>query len=163
MPNCSFGPPKYKSIVLKIKPIWDMWNWMVSMTTYKIILKNGMYLQKYSYLSSSSPKNTKLGIKLVLSHRFFLGCPVCKLSHLSIHEYLWKPEKLARNTGKMGYTTQLFIALVYTTGTKLMLRQSSSTLVIYVNNLTVIAININENCRSKRKFVKKKKQEKKAW
>ena len=30
-----------------------------------------MYQQKYSYLSSNSPKNTKLGIKLILSHRFF--------------------------------------------------------------------------------------------
>ena len=37
-----------------------------------------------------------------------------------------------------------------------MLRQSSSALVIYVNYLIVISININENCRSKRKFVKKK-------
>ena len=58
------------------------------MTTYKIILKNGMCLQKYSYLSSNSPKKTKLGIKLILSHRFFSGLSLCKLSHLSIHEYL---------------------------------------------------------------------------
>ena len=56
----------------------------------------------------------------------------------------------------MGYTTQLLIALVYKTGTLLMLRQSSSTLVKYVNYLIVIYININENFRSKRKFVKKK-------
>ena len=56
----------------------------------------------------------------------------------------------------MGYTTQLLIALAYKTGTKLMLRQSSSTLVKYVNYLIVISINIKENCRSKRKFVKKK-------
>ena len=60
----------------------------------------------------------------------------------------------------MGYITQLLIALVYKTGTKLMLRQSSSTLVKYVNYLIGISININENCRSKRKFVKKKNKEK---
>ena len=73
-----------------------------------------------------------------------------QFSHLSIYEYLRKPEKLRENSGKMGYTTQLLIALVYKTGTKLMLRQSSSTLVKYVNYLIVISININENCRSKR-------------
>ena len=82
--------------------------------------------------------------------------------HLSIHEYLRKPEKLRENSGKMGYTTQLLIALVCKTGTKLMLRQSSSTLVKYVNYLIVISININENCRSKRKFVKRKTRKKKA-
>ena len=60
-----------------------------------------------------------------------------------------------KTQGKIGYITQLFIALVYKTGTKLMLRQSSSTLVKYVNYLIVISINISENCRSKRKFVKK--------
>ena len=64
----------------------------------------------------------------------------------------------------MGYTTQLLIAQVYKTGTKLMLRQSSSTLVkYYVNYLIVIYINIKENCRSKRKFVKKKNKEKNVW
>ena len=62
----------------------------------------------------------------------------------------------------MGYTTQLLIALVYKTGTKLMLRQSSS-LVKFVNYLIVISININESCRSKRKFLKKKNKGKKAW
>ena len=35
----------------------------------------------------------------------------------------------------MEYTTQLLIALVYKTGTKLMLRHSSTTLVKYVNYL----------------------------
>ena len=71
---------------------------------------------------------------------------------------------LARSlSGKMGYTTQLLIALVYKTGTKLMQRQSSSTLVKYVNYIIVISININENCRSKRKFVKKKNKGKEAW
>ena len=60
----------------------------------------------------------------------------------------------------MGNTTQLLIAIVYKTGTKLMLRQSSSTLVKYVNYLIVIFININENCRCKRNFVKKKNKEK---
>ena len=60
----------------------------------------------------------------------------------------------------MGYTTQLFIALVFKTGTKLMMRQSSSTLVKYVNNLIVISINMNENCRRKRIFLKKKNMEK---
>ena len=84
-----------------------------------------------------------------------------QFSHLSIHEYLRKPEKLRENSGKMGYTTLLLIALVYKTGTKLMLRQSS-TLVEYVNYLIVISINIIENCRSKRKFVKRKNQEKRA-
>ena len=59
--------------------IWVMWNWMVSMTTYKIILKNGMYLHKYSYLSSNSTKNTKLGIKLILSHGFFSWLSVMQL------------------------------------------------------------------------------------
>ena len=61
-----------------------------------------MYLQKYSYLSSNSHKNTKLGDKLILSHRIFLDYPVCKWSHLSIHEYLWKPEKLERKLRKNG-------------------------------------------------------------
>ena len=56
----------------------------------------------------------------------------------------------------MGYATQLLIALLYLTGTKLMLRQSSSTLVIYVNYLIVISININENCQKKKKKKKKK-------
>ena len=32
-----------------------------------------MYLQKYSYLSNDSPKNTKFGIKLILSQRIFPG------------------------------------------------------------------------------------------
>ena len=50
-----------------------MWNLMASVTTYKTILKNGMYLQKYSYLNSNSSKNTKLDSKLILSHRFFSG------------------------------------------------------------------------------------------
>ena len=62
----------------------------------------------------------------------------------------------------MGYATQLLTTLVYKTGTKLMLKQSSSTLVKYVNYLIVISININENCRSKRKFVNKKKQGEKS-
>ena len=61
---------------------------------------------------------------------------------------IYKNLRNRENSGKMGYTTQLFIALVYKTGTKLMLRQSSSTLVKYVNYLIVISININENCRS---------------
>ena len=56
-----------------------------------------------------------------------------QFSHLSIHEYLQKPEKQREKSGKMGYTTQLLTALVYKTGTKLMLRQSSSSLVKYVN------------------------------
>ena len=73
-----------------------------------------------------------------------------QFSYLSIHEYLRKPEKFRENSGKMGYKTQLLIALVYKTGTKLNLRQSSSTLVKYVNYLIVISININENCRRKR-------------
>ena len=64
------------------------------------------------------------------------------------------------NSGKIGYTTQLLIALVYKIGTRLMLRQSSSTLVKYVNYLIGISININEKCRSKRKFVKKKTRKK---
>ena len=92
---------------------------------------------------------------------FFSRLSGMQFSHLSIHESLLKPENLRENSGKMGYTTQLFIALVYNTGTNLMLRQSSSTLVKYVNYLIVIFI-INENCRSKRKFVKRKNQEKRC-
>ena len=79
---------------------------------------------------------------------------------MNIYENLRNSRK---NSGKMGYTTQLLMALVYKTGIKLMMRQSSSTLVKYVNYLIVIYINISENCRSKRKFVKKKNKEKKAW
>ena len=60
----------------------------------------------------------------------------------------------------MGYTTQLFIALVYKTGTKLMLRQSTSTLVKYVNYLIVISININENCRREKICQQEKQGEK---
>ena len=74
--------------------------------------------------------------------------------------------KLERNSGKLGYSTQLLIALVYKTGTTLILRQSYSTLVKYVNYLIVISSNINENCSSKRKFVKKKNilvKGKNAW
>ena len=67
-----------------------------------------------------------------------------QFSHLSIYEYLRKPEKLRKKSGKIGYTTQLPIALVYKTGTKLMLRQSSSTLVKYVKYLIVISINIKD-------------------
>ena len=77
-----------------------------------------------------------------------------------IHDYLQKPEKLERKLSKIGYITQLLIVLVYKTGTKLMVRQSYSTLIKYVDYLIVISININENCRSKRKFVKKKDKEK---
>ena len=62
----------------------------------------------------------------------------------------------------MGYTTQLFIALVYKTGTKSMLRQSSSTLVKYVNYLIVISININENCRREQICQKEKQGEKRC-
>ena len=62
-------------------------------------------------------------------------------------EYLLIFMKLERKLRKIGDTTQLFIALVYKTGTKSMLRQSSSTLVKYINYLIVISIIINENCR----------------
>ena len=56
-----------------------------------------MYLQKYSYLSSNSSKNTKLGINLIRSHIIFLlDCSVCKLSYLNIYEYLWNLDKLDR-------------------------------------------------------------------
>ena len=43
---------------------------------------------------------------------------------------------------------------------KLMLRQSSSTPIKYVNYLIVISINIKENCRNKRKCVKRKTRKK---
>ena len=36
-------------------------------------------LQKYSYLSSNLSKNTKLGIKLILSHIFFSGLSVMQM------------------------------------------------------------------------------------
>ena len=81
----------------------------------------------------------------------FLDCPVCKLSRLSIHEYKIR-EKTQEKWG-------IPLFLVYKTGAKLMLRQNSSTLVKYINYLIVISININENCRSKRKIVKKKTKE----
>ena len=58
-----------------------------------------------SYLSSNSPKNTKLGIERILSHTIFSRLSHMQFSHLSIHEYLGKPEKLRENSGKMGYTT----------------------------------------------------------
>ena len=78
-----------------------------------------------------------------------------QFSYLNIHEYLRKLEKLKENSGKNAvYNSATY--WVYKTGTKLMLRQSSSTLVKYGNYLIVISININEDCRSKRKFVKKK-------
>ena len=54
----------------------------------------------------------------------------------------------------------LLITLKYKTGSKLMVRQSPSTLVKCVNYLIVISTNINENYRSKRKFVKKKHKNK---
>ena len=61
---------------------------------------------------------------------------------------------------KWGIQLSRVIALVYKTSTKSMLRQSSSTLVKYVHYLIFISININENCGSKRKLVKKKSREK---
>ena len=73
---------------------------------------------------------------------------MCKLSHLYIHEYLCKPEKLERISGKGGIHTQLLIALECKTGTKLMRRQSSSILVKYGNYLIAIYINIDENYRN---------------
>ena len=63
-------------------------------------------------------------------------------------------------SGKRGIPTQLLVTQEYKTGTKLMLRQSPSTLVKYVNYLFVISANINENHRSKRTFAKKKKKKK---
>ena len=59
---------------------------MVSMTTNKIILKDGMYLQKYSYLSSNSHKKTNLGIKLNLSHRIFSGLSGMQIISFCINE-----------------------------------------------------------------------------
>ena len=124
-----------------------------------MILKNGMYLQKYSYISSNSPMNTILGIKLILSHRIFSRLSGMQFSCKEYSRIFTKTWEIERKLRKMGYTTQLLIALVYKTGTRLMLRQSSSTLVKYVNYLIVIFININENCRSK-KICKKEKPEK---
>ena len=51
---------------------------------------------------------------------------------MNIYENL---RKMRENLGKMGYTTQLLTAQVCITGTKLMLRQSSSSLVKYVKYL----------------------------
>ena len=64
----------------------------------------------------------------------------------------------------MGYKTQLIIALVYKTGTKLVLRQCSSTLAKYVNSMYLIAypsilmknVEVRENL-SKRKTRKKRR------
>ena len=60
----------------------------------------------------------------------------------------------------MRYITQLLIALVYKTGTKLMVRQSSSTLVKYVNYLIVISINIMKIVEVKEDLSKRKTREK---
>ena len=56
----------------------------------------------------------------------------------------------------MRYITQLLIAIVYKTGTKLMVRQSSSTLVKYVNYLIVISINIMKIVEVKEDLSKRK-------
>ena len=103
--------------------------------------------------------NTKLGIKLILSHRIFSRLSGMQFSYKEYSRIFTKTGEIERKLRKMGYTTQLLITLVYKTGTKLMLRQSCSTLVKYVNYLIVIFININENCRSK-KICKKEKTEK---
>ena len=50
---------------------------------------------------------------------------------MNIYENVRNREKTQE---KMGYITQLLIALVYKIGTKLILRQSSSTLVKYIYN-----------------------------
>ena len=68
--------------------------------------------------------------------------------------------KLERNFRKRGIHSQLLIAPEYKMVPKLILRQSSYTLVKYVNYLIVISININETYRSKIKFAKKKN---KSW
>ena len=49
-----------RNIVCKNKHILVMCNCMVSMATHNVILKKGVYLQKYSYLSSNSYENNKL-------------------------------------------------------------------------------------------------------
>ena len=77
-----------KVLSSKSNPFGLCENWMVSMTTYKIILKNGRYLQIYSYLSSNSPKNTKLGIKLILNHRIFSVLSSMQIISFEYSEYL---------------------------------------------------------------------------
>ena len=62
----------------------------------------------------------------------------------------------------MVYTTQLLIALAYISDTKLMLRQSSSTLVNYVNYLIGISININEIVEVKENLSKRKTMKKRC-
>ena len=69
--------------------------------------------------------------------------------------------KLERNFRKRGIHSQLLIAPEYKMVPKLILRQSSYTLVKYVNYLIVISININETYRSRIKFAKKKNKSRK--
>ena len=56
----------------------------------------------------------------------------------------------------MGYITQLLIALVYKIGTKLMVRQSYSTLIKYVDYLIVISIDIKEIVEVRENLSKRK-------
>ena len=72
---------------------------------------------------------------------------------MNIYENMRKKRKFSE---KMGMHTQLLIALEYKTGTKLMLRQSSSTLFKYVNYLIVMSINNNEIIEVRENLLKRK-------
>ena len=69
-----------RNIVCKNKHILVMCHCMVSMATHNVILKNGVYLQKYSHLSSNSYENNKLYTEVTRTH-------ISLIFNLHIHEY----------------------------------------------------------------------------
>ena len=75
-----WGHVNAENIVCKNKHILVMCNSMVSMATHNVILKNGMYLQKYSYLSSNSYENNKFCTEVTRTH-------ISLIFNLHIHEY----------------------------------------------------------------------------
>ena len=69
--------------------------------------KNGDVATKYSYLSSNSSLNTKLGIKLIQRHSTFFAGSICKVSNLNMHEFLMKT--LEGNERKCGKSKVVYL------------------------------------------------------
>ena len=109
-----WGHVNARNIVCKNKHILVMCNCMVSMATHYVILKNGVYLQKYSYLSSNSYENNKLCTEVTRTH-------ISLIINLHIHEYKCKLKKLKNRIKTKGVYQQNFLYLSCKVGTKLML------------------------------------------
>ena len=96
---------------------------MVSMATHYASLKNGVYLQKYSYLSSNSSYNTKFGTKLILRHIYNFYLIVGYANYLififiDVNENIRNKRKIVnklRGVPTKLPLSQLLIVLVYQT------------------------------------------------